>query len=142
MKYAIFGMMIAIALGLYGFGHSTNITSVNHKRAVVIEEKMLWGRWRSNVDKKAVLVFKPYICIDYYGRRIIDTLRYRLGKSCNISDASKKVSLFNAYLIYYNDDSKFKECNEILNLDKTTLSYRNDASGKIHEFSRILTSSP
>ena len=137
MKYIFFAVMIIAAMCFYSFRHHTNMASAERKRAKIIEEKMLWGKWRSNIDDNNILVFKPSICLDYYGKRIIDTLRYSLGKTCDIADTGKRITLFDAYLIYFNADTTFKECNEILNLDKSTLSYKNNVTGTMHVFYKI-----
>jgi hypothetical protein len=127
-------------LGL-GFSGVDRFKDINLKRTYTsdsIEARMLWGRWRSDDDKNSIVNFKQKFCIDIYERKIVDTLGYVLSNSCQRKDAAKAISVGNAYLLFFSQDSTLQECNEVLNLDSTTLSYRNNKTGKIHVFSKIL----
>lgn len=103
-----------------------------------INEKMLIGKWCSDDDKKYVILFKnSKYYIEYYDDKIVDTTYYKLSKSCNVSDTTKNLSLNNAYLLLGNSMHSLDQCNEVLNLNKNTLSYRNNETGKLHVFNRL-----
>lgn len=103
-----------------------------------INEKMLIGSWYSEDDKKYVIVFKnSKYYIEYYDNKVVDTTFYKLSKSCNLSDTTKSLTLTNAYLLLGNSIRSLDQCNEVLNLNKNTLSYRNNETGKLHVFNRL-----
>ena len=120
---------------IYGFIKKSN-SSKNEAQSFV-DRKMLWGKWLSTKDSKSILIFDDSVCKDSYGAKIIDSLHYLLSISCNRSDSSKSVDLATAHLIFFNDDSSLKECNEVLTLDKTTLSYMNSTNGSIHIINKV-----
>jgi hypothetical protein len=133
----VFGIFV-LGLGFSGVGRFKDIKLKRTYASDSIEARMLLGRWRSDDDKNSIVYFKQKFCIDIYERKIVDTLGYVLSNSCQRNDAAKATSVGNAYLLFFSQDSTIQECNEVLNLDSTTLSYRNNKTGKIHVFSKIL----
>ena len=122
--------------GIYGYIKKNNPGKRVGQSFVV--KKMLWGKWVSDKDKKDVLIFHKSFCVNVYDGRVIDTSSYVLSTSCKISDSSKSVDSFNAYLIFINaySETTYHECNEIMCLDKGVLSYQNSSTGSLHVFTK------
>lgn len=99
--------------------------------------KMLLGKWRSDFDKNEVYIYYEKYCVEYYEKDIIDTMFFKLTKSCDLHDSTREVFLNNAFLIEFNNDTSYFACNLILNLDRNTLSYQNTKTGKRQLFTRI-----
>jgi hypothetical protein len=106
------------------------------KETYFINNKLLFGQWQSDDDSTWLLAFDNQKLVESYDKESLDTMFYKLSASCDLKDSSPEVSLLQAFLIFgYNRDST-TECYQILNLNDSTLSCMNNASGEFFIFKR------
>jgi len=122
-------------LGISTWGQAKNTSG--QKQVILINNKLLIGKWRSEIDAKYMLVFQKNRFIELYAKDTTDNLYYKLSSSCKLKDSSAKINLQNAYLVFYSNDGSVHACNEILNLTSMVLSWMNSANGKIFVYKKI-----
>jgi hypothetical protein len=123
-----------------GIESYSNYRPLISKKVQLINKRLLIGRWRSDEDKEAVILFRESYIINFYGKKTIDTLSYFLSNSCSENTPSKKVQSGSAFLHYLSRDSSYpyQECFEIETLDDSSLTYTGTTTGKIYLYKKIL----
>lgn len=101
----------------------------------------LKGRWQAEDDKDVVLVFNGKKYIELYDKDTTDNLEYTLSYSCKLQDRIKtnvyKLDKSKPLYVLLYKDGEVQQCNELLSLSGKTLSWMNNANGKIFIFKRI-----
>ena len=101
-----------------------------------INEKLLTGQWQCEDDSDWLLVFNNKTLIEIYDNERLDTMFYKLSKSCDLKDSVSTVSLLQAFMLFGNNSDSIVECYEILNLNDNTLSCMNNKTGEFFIFKR------
>jgi hypothetical protein len=102
-----------------------------------IDNKLLFGKWRSESDEKVILLFEKEKFIELYGNDTTDNIYYKLSDSCTLEEKRLNLTMQNTFLIFYSSDSTIQQCNELLNLTNHILSWMNNKNGKISVFNKI-----
>jgi hypothetical protein len=135
MKY-----LIAAVFSLFSFyAGAQNKASFNPKTTTL--HQTIKGRWQAEDDKSLVIVFNDDGYTELYGKDTTENLKYTFSSSCKLSDPVKptfytleKNKALNLLLF---QKRKVRRCYELLNITKNTLSWMDNANGKIFVFRRM-----
>src|ERR1700759_3726482 len=119
--------LILVCIILLCFGAKAQVKNVAiSTESYLISETSLLGKWQCEDDAKWILMFDKQKLVEMYDNDRLDTMFYKLSKSCDLKDSSSRVSLLQAFLLFgYNNDPVTK-CYEIMSLDDETLSCMNN----------------
>src|SRR6476646_2352239 len=126
-------LIFAMLLCITSCGQVKNTSGVNHN---LINKNLLIGKWRSANDSQFIITFEKGKYIELYGKDTTDNMHYKLSASCNLYENSTKITLHNAFLLFYSNNDSLRQCNEILNFNGRILSWINNSNGKIFVFEK------
>jgi hypothetical protein len=98
------------------------------------------GRWYAEDDKNVTLIFCGSKYIELYNKDTTDNLQYVLSYGCTLQNRikTKTYNLIKGTMVYVvlYKDGKIEQCNELLTIDKSTISWMNSSNGKIFVYKR------
>ena len=101
--------------------------------------QLLKGQWQTEDDANVILNFKGKRYIELYGKDTTDNSNYALSYSCELKDSIRKniYSLDKKVYVLFYKGNKVEQCNELLNLTNSILSWMNNDNGKIFVYKRV-----
>ena len=106
-------------------------------KSYFLNETSLIGKWQCEDDAKWLLIFDKQKLIELYDNESLDTMFYKLSKSCDLKDSSSTISMLQAFLLFGYDKDPITKCYEILNLSDSTFSCMDNKTGEFFIFKRI-----
>ena len=129
--------IILVSIMLLTLSAKSQVKDVVSKEVYFINKTSLAGQWQCEDDANWLLVFDKQKLVEKYDNEPLDTMFYKLSKSCNLKDSSSTVSLLQAFLLFGYDKDPITKCYEILNFNDNTLRCMNNKTGEFFIFKKV-----